>query len=242
MQGAAKREERSAGHGAARAEVSSDGAAPEGGGQRRVLSVHLRVRPIDCDLFGSVAPQTYWRYYAVAENEMFRRGGIKESEIAKRFGIVLPRLAAVNHYDAPLALEDEIEVRLWVARLVSRSYTLRGEIWQRRTGRRAARCEIKVCAVSWGGASPSLHAALRGGARPAENPRPASRHAAPSQRQAPGPERAAAASQELSRSGSAPSTQAAPRSMLELWQRPWSGFVRFPEPIYELLARYLQPE
>ncbi|MBI3092420.1 MAG: thioesterase family protein [Candidatus Tectomicrobia bacterium] len=206
-----------------------------------MLSVDLRVRPIDCDLSGGVAPQTYWRYYAVAENEMFRRGGIKESEITKRFGIVLPRLAVVNHYDAPLALEDEIEVRLWVARLVSRSYTLRGEIWRRRTGRRAARCEIKVCAVSWGGASSSPHAVLGGRARSGANPLPASGRAAPPQRQAPGPERAAAASQELSRSGSASSTQAAPRSMLDLWERPWSGFVRFPEPIYELLARYLQP-
>ena len=111
------------------------------------LAVRLRVQVNDCDASGAVSERSYWRFYSVAENELYRRSGIKEGEIPELFSIMLPRLSVVNRFHAPAFFDDELEVRARVIHLASRAYTLHFEAWRLSSGALCADGTTKICAV-----------------------------------------------------------------------------------------------
>ena len=91
----------------------------------------LRVRWVDTDASGIIHYTAAFRYFEVAEWELFRKAGISLSANDQGFG--LPRVAVNATFHAPLRVDEEITVHIHLQRLGNTSITFALEIFRDET-------------------------------------------------------------------------------------------------------------
>jgi YbgC/YbaW family acyl-CoA thioester hydrolase len=91
----------------------------------------LRVRWVDTDASGIIHYTAAFRYFEVAEWELFRKAGISLSASGQTLG--LPRVAVNATFHAPLHVDEEIAVHIRPERLGNTSITLALEIFRDET-------------------------------------------------------------------------------------------------------------
>jgi acyl-CoA thioester hydrolase len=84
-----------------------------------VFSYHRRVQFAETDLAGQVHFSWMFRYMEEAEHALWRSLGLTIAERGSELG--WPRIAASMDFRSPLHFEDEIEVRLHVAAVKTRT-------------------------------------------------------------------------------------------------------------------------
>lgn len=104
----------------------------------------LRVRWVDTDASGRIHYTAAFRYFEIAEWELFRKIGIPLQGHEKEFGF--PRVAVSATFHVPLYVDDEITVRISPERVGNTSLTFACEVF-----REEVRCiSGKVTAVFTG--------------------------------------------------------------------------------------------
>jgi YbgC/YbaW family acyl-CoA thioester hydrolase len=88
----------------------------------------LRVRWVDTDASGIIHYTAAFRYFEVAEWELFRKAGIPLPSSGQTFG--LPRVAVNATFHAPLRVDEEIAVHIRPERLGNTSITFALEIFR----------------------------------------------------------------------------------------------------------------
>lgn len=91
----------------------------------------LRVRWVDTDASGIIHYTAAFRYFEVAEWELFRKVGMPFRSQEKEFG--LPRVAVNATFHAQLRVDDEIAVHIHPERLGNTSITFALEIFREET-------------------------------------------------------------------------------------------------------------
>jgi acyl-CoA thioester hydrolase len=88
----------------------------------------LRVRWVDTDASGIIHYTAAFRYFEVAEWELFRKAGIPFHSHRQEFG--LPRVSVNATFHAPLRVDDEIAVHIRPERFGNTSITFALEIFR----------------------------------------------------------------------------------------------------------------
>lgn len=91
----------------------------------------LRVRWVDTDASGIIHYTAAFRYFEVAEWELFRKAGIPFRPDEQEFG--LPRVAVNATFHAPLRVDEEIAVHIRPERLGTTSITFVLQIFREET-------------------------------------------------------------------------------------------------------------
>ena len=91
----------------------------------RPFVVRERVRWSDCDPMGIIRYDAYTRFFELGESEMFHAVGVGYHDLGRRFGISLPRRVMHMEYPSPPALDEVLEVEVYVSGVGSSSLTLR---------------------------------------------------------------------------------------------------------------------
>jgi YbgC/YbaW family acyl-CoA thioester hydrolase len=86
------------------------------------------IRWSDIDRAGIIYYGQFLRFFEIAETELFRAVGLPYGEVFDRLDIWLPRVQIHFDFRKPLVLDDLIEVSAYVARLGTKSFTLRFEV------------------------------------------------------------------------------------------------------------------
>ncbi len=98
------------------------------------MSTHvekLRVRWVDTDASGRIHYTAVFRYFEIAEWELFRKIGIALRGHEEEFGF--PRVAVSATFHVPLYVDDEIDVHISPARIGTTSITFAFEIFRGET-------------------------------------------------------------------------------------------------------------
>lgn len=106
---------------------------------------HRRVEFAETDMAGIVHFAQFYRYMEETEHAFFRSLGLRISE-HQPDGTVIgwPRVSATCNFQAPAFYEDELEIRLNIARRGVKSLTINYEFWRGDT--KLARGQMKsVC-------------------------------------------------------------------------------------------------
>ena len=88
----------------------------------------LRVRWVDTDASGVIHYTAAFRYFEVAEWELFRQAGVPFRPSEQSFG--LPRISVNATFHAPLHVDDEIAVHIHPERLGNTSITFALKIFR----------------------------------------------------------------------------------------------------------------
>jgi YbgC/YbaW family acyl-CoA thioester hydrolase len=88
----------------------------------------LRVRWVDTDASGIIHYTAAFRYFEIAEWELFRKVGIPLPAGGQTFG--LPRVAVNATFHAPLRVDEEIAVHIRPERLGNTSITFALEVFR----------------------------------------------------------------------------------------------------------------
>ena len=88
----------------------------------------LRVRWVDTDASGRIHYAAAFRYFEVAEWELFRRAGIPLGHQEKTFGF--PRVSVAATFHVPLFADDEIAVHIRPERVGTTSITFALEVFR----------------------------------------------------------------------------------------------------------------
>jgi YbgC/YbaW family acyl-CoA thioester hydrolase len=91
----------------------------------------LRVRWVDTDASGVIHYTAAFRYFEIAEWELFRKVGISLRPDEQEFG--LPRVAVNATFHSPLRVDEEIAVHIRPQRLGTTSITFALEIFRDET-------------------------------------------------------------------------------------------------------------
>lgn len=91
----------------------------------------LRVRWVDTDASGRIHYTAVFRYFEVAEWELFREAGISFRSREEEFGF--PRVAVSATFHAPLYVDDEIAVHIRPERVGTTSVTFAFEVFKGET-------------------------------------------------------------------------------------------------------------
>ena len=91
----------------------------------------LRVRWVDTDASGIIHYTAAFRYFEVAEWELFRKVGAPFRPNEQSYG--LPRVAVNAAFHVPLRVDDEIAVHIQPARLGNTSITFACKIFREET-------------------------------------------------------------------------------------------------------------
>ena len=91
----------------------------------------LRVRWVDTDASGIIHYTAAFRYFEVAEWELFRKVGIPLRPSEQSFG--LPRISVNATFHVPLRVDDEIAVHIHPERLGNTSITFEIKIFRGET-------------------------------------------------------------------------------------------------------------
>ena len=94
-------------------------------------SEKLRVRWIDTDASGYIHYTAAFRYFEVAEWELFRRAGIPLRGHEQTFGF--PRVSVSATFHVPLYADDEISVHIRPERIGTTSITFAFEVFREET-------------------------------------------------------------------------------------------------------------
>lgn len=91
----------------------------------------LRVRWVDTDASGRIHYTAAFRYFEVAEWELFRRAGISLRGHEQTFGF--PRVSVTATFHIPLYADDEIAVHIRPERIGTTSVTFALEVFREET-------------------------------------------------------------------------------------------------------------
>src|SRR5690242_13732005 len=91
----------------------------------------LRVRWVDTDASGRIHYTAAFRYFEVAEWELFRRAGIFLRNQEKTFGF--PRVSVSASFHVPLFADDEVAVHIRPERVGTTSITFALEVFREET-------------------------------------------------------------------------------------------------------------
>jgi YbgC/YbaW family acyl-CoA thioester hydrolase len=91
----------------------------------------LRVRWVDTDASGRIHYTAAFRYFEVAEWELFRRAGIALRDQEKTVGF--PRISVAATFHVPLFADDEIAVHIRPERVGTTSITFALEVFREAT-------------------------------------------------------------------------------------------------------------
>ena len=114
------------------------------------FTIEEHVRWSDIDRAGIIYYGQFQRFFEIAETELFRAVGLPYSEVFDRLEIWLPRVHIQFDFRKPLVLDDLIEVSAYVARLGTKSITLRFEVAKKDEKDLVAEGEVVLVCVNRG--------------------------------------------------------------------------------------------
>ena len=121
-----------------------------GMGMARRFTIEEHVRWSDIDRAGIIYYGQFQRFFEIAETELFRAVGLPYSEVFDRLEIWLPRVHIEFDFRKPLMLDDLIEVSAFVARLGTKSITLRFEVAKKGESELVAEGKVVLVCVNRG--------------------------------------------------------------------------------------------
>ena len=80
----------------------------------RVHSVKFRALWVDTDTAGVVHFSNYFRYFELAEQDLYNKLGFNYLDLRDRYGVWIPRVEAHCKYMFPIFFNDEVEVQIAV--------------------------------------------------------------------------------------------------------------------------------
>jgi YbgC/YbaW family acyl-CoA thioester hydrolase len=92
------------------------------------ITLRRRVNFYELDSAGIVHFSTYFRYMEEAEHALWRAAGLSIAPRGAEVGF--PRVAAAFEYHRPLQFEDEVDVRIRIAKLSEKSIGYVCELWK----------------------------------------------------------------------------------------------------------------
>ena len=110
--------------------------------------VNVRVHWADTDAAGIVWFGNFLRFFEEAEDEMFRALGRTRLELARDFGILMPRLEASCRYRSPARAEEVLVVGIGVHELTERRLSYQFEVHEHDLNRLVCEGSYRVACVS----------------------------------------------------------------------------------------------
>ncbi|MBI2818188.1 MAG: acyl-CoA thioesterase [Acidobacteria bacterium] len=92
------------------------------------FTTKLRVYWSDCDAAGIVYYGNFFRYFEIAEEELYLAQGRSRPEVYYALQVGFPRVEAHCRYYKPARLGDVLETTLWIAHRSSRSMKFHFEL------------------------------------------------------------------------------------------------------------------
>ena len=111
------------------------------------FAVRERVRWSDCDPLGIIFYGAYIRLFEVAEHELLRAVGLPFDVLRGERGVWLPRKAFQVEFDAPAAMDEEVEIRAGIDRIGETSLTFGFAVMRASDGAPRARATLTVVNV-----------------------------------------------------------------------------------------------
>lgn len=111
------------------------------------FAVRERVRWSDCDPLGIIFYGAYIRLFEVAEHELLRAVGLPFDVLRRERGVWLPRKAFECEFDAPAAMDEEVEIRAGIAHVGATSLTFAFAVTRASDGAPRARATLTVVNV-----------------------------------------------------------------------------------------------
>lgn len=106
--------------------------------ERKPFVVDERVRWSDVDFAGIIFYGAYFRFFELAEMELFRAAGVPYSEVFDRFDIWLPRVHLDCDFNYPARLDDCLRVAGYFTRFGTSSISINFDVMHLDAGRLAA--------------------------------------------------------------------------------------------------------
>jgi acyl-CoA thioester hydrolase len=106
-----------------------------------------RVRWADVDHVQIMRFSAYTRLLELAEQEFFRDLGFPYDAMFEAPTVWMPRRRLEIDYLGPARIDDELELATWIGRVGERSYTMRVDVGQVRSGQRIAAMSLAVVCV-----------------------------------------------------------------------------------------------
>ena len=88
------------------------------------------VRWSEVDPAGILCYSAYFRFFEMAETELFRAAGLAFGDAFDRFDVWFPRAAVHSEFYRPARLDDRLRVAAYVSRVGTTSMTLNFEVLQ----------------------------------------------------------------------------------------------------------------
>src|ERR1044071_3075097 len=112
------------------------------------FTIEEHVRWSDIDRAGIIYYGQFQRFFEIAETELFRAVGLPYSDVFDRLEIWLPRVHIQFDFRKPLVRDDLSEVSAYVARLGTKSITLRYEVVRKGERELVAEGEVVLVCVN----------------------------------------------------------------------------------------------
>ena len=86
------------------------------------------VRWSDVDVAGILCYGAYWRFFEIAETELFRAAGLAYHDVFDRYDVWFPRAAIHSEFYRPARLDDRLRVAAYLGHVGTKSMTLNFEV------------------------------------------------------------------------------------------------------------------
>ncbi len=106
-----------------------------------------RVHWDETDQAGIVHDANYFRWFEIAEIELFRESGKPRKQMAEDSGTETPRVSVRCDFFGPIYDDDVIEIRTTVLDVSEKTYHLRHEVHRPADGKHLATGEVVACCV-----------------------------------------------------------------------------------------------
>jgi YbgC/YbaW family acyl-CoA thioester hydrolase len=106
--------------------------------EKKPFVVDERVRWSDVDFAGIIFYGAYFRFFELAEMELFRAAGIPYSDVFERFDIWLPRVHLDCDFKYPARLDDALRVAGYFTRFGTSSISINFDVLHLGAGKLAA--------------------------------------------------------------------------------------------------------
>lgn len=115
---------------------------------KKPFLVDERVRWSDVDYAGIIFYGAYFRFFELAEMELFRAAGVPYSEVFERFDIWLPRVHLDCDFKYPARLDDALRVAGYFTRFGTSSISINFDVLHLGAGRLAAAGQVVLVCTS----------------------------------------------------------------------------------------------
>jgi len=114
------------------------------------FKVKLRVPWVDTDTAGVVHFTNYFKYFEIAEEELYNALGFNYTTLKEKYGLWIPRVEAHCNYKAPSRFNDELEISVWIDEMGKKHIKYRFTIENLTSGRLVAEGWVVVVTVKIG--------------------------------------------------------------------------------------------